>query len=189
MSIKVFEQSARHRGHFVRRLSVCPSVSLSCIAFAGATCLPQNTLTIIVTTCDAFSELIYLQCSYICLMTSNRNCCKLSSLHFRALQLDCLHSIETSLEIHSPQEIQNQTNLTIILGKIMKGSSTLKVTHDIWPLWLNFFLCPCLKMAGAYSVTPFRHSVLLSFLIPSFRIQFLLIFSVIHWDFQMKFGT
>ena len=39
-------------------------------------------------------------------------------------------------------------------------------------------------MAGAYSVTPFRHSVL-----PSFRIQFPLIIYVIHGDFQTKFGT
>ena len=50
-----------------------------------------------------------------------------------------------------------------------------------------FLLCQCLcprhEMAGAYSVTHFRHSLL-----PSFRIQFPLIFSVIHWDFQMKFG-
>ena len=39
-------------------------------------------------------------------------------------------------------------------------------------------------MAGAYSVTPFRHSV-----IPSFWIQFPLIISVMHGDIQMKFGT
>ena len=39
-------------------------------------------------------------------------------------------------------------------------------------------------MAEAYNVTPFRTSV-----IPSFWIQFPLIFSVTHRDFQMEFGT
>ena len=69
------------------------------------------------------------------------------------------------------------------------GFNTWRV-HTIHVANSILFLCPRHKMAGAYSVTPFRHSVIPSFR-PSviFRIQFPLITSVIHGDFQMKFGT
>ena len=42
---------ATHRDHFVRRLSVrlsvCPSVTLAELCFAGDTCIPRNAATIL----------------------------------------------------------------------------------------------------------------------------------------------
>ena len=68
--------------------------------------------------------------------------------------------------------------------KIITFALYMKSVNEMKPSFQwkrNEFLFPHHEMAGAYSDTHFRHS--------DFRIQFPLIYSGIHWDFQMKVGT